>query len=92
MNTDFFAKLYDLRNKKKLIEDEIKKMEEVYKPKMERFDSNIEFEEDGYVVQVRVSNRKGSIDSKLMEADGLNVDYYRKDDTIVRALIIKRIE
>lgn len=44
---------------------------------------------DEYIARQTLSTRKGSIDPKMMEADGLDPDDYRKPSSVVMTLAVE---
>lgn len=47
---------------------------------------------DEYIAQQTLTTRAGSIDTKALEKAGINVDAYRKPETVVMTLrVVKRV-
>jgi hypothetical protein len=82
-----FTELFELKAQKKVIEDAIKKLESQYKPMVAEQDKDLFFSlPSGLKFSIKRSIRRGSIDTKLMVADGIDPDDYRGKDSEVITL------
>jgi len=79
-----FSELFKLKAEKKELDKRIKDIEDTYRPDLEGLNHDVYYELDnGLRFSIKRSTRKGSIDTKRLEADGINVDGYRKKDSTV---------
>ena len=88
---DLFTELFELKEQKKVLDKRIKKLEDGYKPDLVNLDKDLFYELDnGVKFSIKRSVRKGSVDTKLMEANGIAVDKYRKPDSTIYTLRIDK--
>lgn len=79
-----FTELFELRARKKVIEDQIKDIEASYKPDLEGLKHDLFYElSNGLRFSIKRSERKGSVDTKKMESNGIDVDGYRKKPSVI---------
>ena len=79
-----FSELFKLKAEKKELDKRIKDIEDTYRPDLEGLNHDVYYELDnGLRFSIKRSTRKGSIDTKRLEADGINVDGYRKKDSTI---------
>ena len=82
-----FTELFALKDAKAELDKRIKEIEKEYKPDLVGLKNDIFYELDnGLKFSIKSSSRKGSVDTKAMEADGINVEDYRKADTVIYTL------
>jgi len=82
-----FTELFELKEEKATLDKRIKEIEKQYKPDLDGLERDLFYELDnGKKFSIKVSSRKGSVDTKAMEADGIAVDDYRKPDTQIHTL------
>ncbi|MDB4681373.1 hypothetical protein OAE88_00535 [bacterium] len=78
---DVFEQLADLKEQRKQLDKNIKELEAEYKPMVTDQDEDLFFYTSSVKFSIKKQSRIGSIDSKLMEEKGINVDDYRKKPT-----------
>ena len=84
---NLFTELFELKEQKKTLDDRIKEIEKQYKPDQVGLQNDIFYELDnGTRFSIKASKRKGSIDTKAMESDGIDVESYRKAETTIHTL------
>jgi hypothetical protein len=84
---ELFTELFELKEEKAKIDKRIKELEKGYKPMLEGIQNDLFFElRNGTKFSIKKSVRKGSIDAKALEKDGINVDEYRKPESTIYTL------
>ncbi len=79
-----FQELFELRARKKVIEDQIEIIEGTYKPDLKDLKHDLFYElSNGLRFSIKRSERKGSVDTKKMESNGIDVDGYRKKPSVI---------
>lgn len=87
MNRHIVDQLADIRAQMK----ELKAREDELKAEIsEKMGSADSLGGDEFIAFQKVSQRKGAIDQKSLEAAGINVDDHRKPDTSVYTLTVER--
>ena len=82
-----FIELFELKAQKKLIDARIKVLETGYKEETIGLKSDKFFiTSTGVKFSFKKSMRVGSVDTKRMELDGINVEQYRKESTSIVTL------
>jgi len=86
-----FTELKELKDKRKVLDDEIKALEAIYKPMVEASDEEgLYFELPNHVkLSITRSERKGNINTKRLEEYGINVDEFRNKPSVVYTLRFK---
>lgn len=82
-----FSRLYELREEKTKIDKEIKEIENEYKPSLEGLQGDLFYETSNHIkFSIKLSQRAGSIDTKAMSKDGIDIEKYRKKPTTIKTL------
>jgi len=85
---ELFTELFSLKAEKSSIEKRIKELEANYKDDVAKAGKDLYFELPLSHIKfsIKKSIRKGSVDTKAMVADGVDVDSYRKPDSEIFTL------
>lgn len=83
-----FTRLFELKAEKKVIEDEIKSIEDRYKPDLDGLRHDLFYQlSNGTKFSIKRSERKGNINTKAIEKDtGIDCDRYRNKPTVIYTL------
>ena len=84
---ELFEEIFVLKEEKSQIEKRLKELEAQYKPMLGNLEKNLFFiTTSGIRFSIKKATRKGSIDAKVMEEDGIDVDSYRKASSVYYTL------
>jgi hypothetical protein len=78
---DVFEQLAELKEEKKKLEKKIEVLEKEYKPMVQNQEEDLFFYTSSVKFSIKKQTRIGSIDSKLMEKEGLDVNHFRNPPT-----------
>ena len=83
-----FTEIFELKAEKKILDDKIKELEDIYKPDLVNLKNDVFYELDnGLKFSIKKSVRKGSVDNRKLESMmNINIDDFRKPDTDVFTL------
>ncbi len=82
-----FEELFELKEQKSVLDKRIKEIEAEYKPDLDGLHHDLFYELDsGKRFSIKCSKRKGSIQPKKLEEDGIDVDKYRGKESTVYTL------
>jgi len=82
-----FEEIFELKEEKSIIEKRLKVLEAEYKPMLGGYKNDLYLvTTSGIRFSIRHSQRKGNINAKAMEADGIDVEFYRNKPSEVWTL------